>query len=50
MGHCDLRVEQTRSLASLLRLETIRRWAFLKFGNGMPLAAHDLGEGSRVFS
>lgn len=50
VGHCDLRVEQTRSPASLLRLEAIRCWAFLKFGSGMPLAAHDLGEGSRVFS
>lgn len=49
-GHCELRVEQTQSPASLLRLEAIRRWVFLKFGNGMPLAAHDLGEGSRVFS
>ena len=50
MGLCDLRARQTLSLASLLQLETIRRWAFLESGNVMPLAAHDLGKWSQVFS
>ena len=50
VGLCDLRARQTLSPASLLQLETIRRWAFLESGNVMPLAAHDLGEWSQVFS